>query len=171
MSALNLSGGLRGKSIFWIVAALGTVVDLVTKSVVFRMVDERGRIPIVEGFFYFSQAENPGGVFGLFAEWGGVLMAVRALALLVIFWFVLQADASQRMAIWAFGCLFAGALGNLWDNVFNDGHVRDWLQFFLLPPNRGEFPTFNVADILINVGVGLLLLHEFRAPKQKSPQG
>lgn len=168
MNALSL----RGKSVFWVVALVGVVLDLATKSLVFDWVDRAGRIEIIPGFFYFSQAENPGGVFGLFAEYGGVLMVVRGLALFVILWFVLQTEREHRLCIWAFGCLFAGALGNLWDNLFNNGHVRDFLQFFLLPPNRWEFPTFNVADVLINVGVGLLLLHEFRNARQKKlPQG
>lgn len=163
---------LKGKSVFWVVALLGTLLDLASKALVFRLVREHGgHIPVIEGFFYLAVAENPGGVFGLFADYGGVLMLVRAVALFIIVWFLLRTDRDHRLCIWAFGCLFAGALGNLYDNLFNHGRVRDWLQFFLLPPGRWEFPTFNVADILINVGVGLLLLHEFRIHRERRTVG
>lgn len=161
----------KGKQLFFLVAAIGVFLDLWTKSYIFeRIAQNRGSIPIIEGFFYFSHAENPGGVFGLFADYGGILMILRAVALFVILYFVMKTDATQRMAILAFGFLFAGAMGNLYDNLFNHGSVRDWLDFYLLPPHRWQFPTFNVADVMINVGVGLLILYEFRHGRKTQTQ-
>jgi len=54
----------------------------------------------------------------------------------------------------ALALVFGGALGNLWDRVFH-GTVTDFLQFFF---GSYEFPSFNAADTMINIGAGLLLI-------------
>ena len=54
----------------------------------------------------------------------------------------------------ALALVFGGALGNLWDRLFR-GTVTDFLQFIF---GSYEFPSFNVADSMITIGAGLLLI-------------
>jgi len=49
------------------------------------------------------------------------------------------------------GCLIGGALGNLFDR-FTRGRVTDFLDFTFI-----NFPVFNVSDMLIDAGIGLLI--------------
>ena len=58
----------------------------------------------------------------------------------------------------ALGFLAAGVSGNLYDRVFNDGSVRDFIDVYY---HSFHWPTFNVADILLCVGAGLLLISTF----------
>ena len=64
--------------------------------------------------------------------------------------------------MWAagLGLLLAGVSGNLTDRLLRDpGPLRGHVIDFLMLPN---WPVFNVADICINVGVGLILLQVLR---------
>lgn len=55
----------------------------------------------------------------------------------------------------AFTMIISGAIGNLIDRV-SLGYVRDFLYFILI-----DFPIFNIADILVVLGVGLLMVIMF----------
>ncbi len=157
-----------GKQLFWIFAIGGLLLDLFSKALVFDLIPEyNGKIPVIDGFFYLARVENPGGVFGFFGEYTKILTVIRAVALVLIVYFMSKVESSSKAVLIGFGALFAGAGGNLYDNLFHDGYfqpgtVRDWLDFYLYPPGRWHFPTFNIADVLINVGVWLLILQEFR---------
>lgn len=62
------------------------------------------------------------------------------------------------MARWALALILGGALGNLVDRV-RIGEVVDFLH---LSVSSVSWPIFNVADIAVSVGVGLLAIHLFR---------
>ena len=51
--------------------------------------------------------------------------------------------------------MISGGIGNLIDRVFRDGKVIDFLHFEFYP----TFPVFNVADIAVVTGAGLLILY------------
>ncbi len=64
-----------------------------------------------------------------------------------------------------FGMILSGAIGNLWDRIFHH-HVRDFIDVHL---GMGyHWPTFNIADSLICVGVGLVLYETLFTKKQGS---
>lgn len=164
--------GFEGKALFFAVAALGTVADLVTKGIAFGFV-ERERLgepyEVIPGFFYLDDVQNPGGVFGFGQGLTVPLAIARGVALLVILAFVRATPRAERLQQLCLGFLFAGALGNLYDNVTNAGKVRDWLDFYLLGGGRGHFPTFNVADSMICVGAFLLLAQGLFARRSPGP--
>ena len=54
----------------------------------------------------------------------------------------------------------AGITGNLYDRFFNDGMVRDFIDINL-QINDYHWPTFNVADSLLCIGVGLYVISSF----------
>ncbi|HKB17078.1 MAG TPA: signal peptidase II [Planctomycetota bacterium] len=163
--------GFGGKAFFFAVAALGTVADLVTKAMVFGFLGRRHGEPytVIPGFFYLDNVENPGGVFGLGKGLTVPLAVARGVALLVILAFVRGTPRTERLQHLCLGFLFAGALGNLYDNLTNAGQVRDWLDFYLLGGDRGHFPTFNVADSMICVGAFLLLAQGLFARRSPGP--
>lgn len=63
----------------------------------------------------------------------------------------------------AFGLILGGALGNLSDRLFR-GHHGEVVDFITLT----HWPTFNVADSSITIGVVLVILHSLR--RTKSPE-
>ena len=72
----------------------------------------------------------------------------------------------------ALGLLFGGIAGNLTDRLVpSRQHVIDFLRFYLTPRQGGEigFPAFNIADMAICLGVGLLILLSWQADSSRPP--
>lgn len=116
------------------------------------------------GWLAFMLSRNPGAAFGGFAEWPHLLVAGRVLAALFLAWLVLRAPARRPWFALALVLVFAGALGNLYDNLFLEatgghpyGRVRDFIDVYF-DVWKWHFPTFNFADSCITVGAVLLLL-------------
>jgi signal peptidase II len=82
-----------------------------------------------------------------------------------ILWFYKTFDKSGLFPDIAFGMILSGAIGNLWDRIFHH-HVRDFIDVHL---GLGyHWPTFNIADSLICVGVGLILYETLFTKKRGS---
>jgi signal peptidase II len=117
-----------------------------------------GPIGVIEGFFRFRLVFNTGASFSLLPN-AGQAIGVVAVAVIVLTW-VFVGHLDHRLDIAGVAIVMGGATGNFLDRLFRgdgflDGAVIDFLDFSF-------FPTFNVADIAINVGVGLLLIGALR---------
>lgn len=161
-------------AIFWPVAGLGTGLDLWTKGLAFTHVELGHSFHVIDGFFAITPALNDGAAFGIAAGRVPLLVGIALLALVVIVGVFLFASAGQRLVQLALGLFAAGVCGNLWDRLFNDGSVRDFIDVVYWPGRHWH--TFNVADTLLCVAVGLLMIAtlftgwscQTRAPQQKS---
>jgi signal peptidase II len=152
--------------IFWPLAILGTALDLWSKNAVFNRLEQRGGISVIDGFLRLVMAVNNGAAFGLFAGHPDWLIVVSAVALLVIFAVFLFGGNRQRLVQVALGLFAAGICGNLYDRIFNDGLVRDFIDVTLW--SGKHWPAFNVADSLLCVAVGLGIISCFWVPKRPS---
>ena len=112
-------------------------------SVVF--LDER--IAITESFFGLQRSFNEGIAFGV--DLGTYQEAIIIIALIII-GFVSFRSAKRVLEEVGFGLILGGGLANIIDRAI-DGYVTDMIQV-------GGFPIFNLADVCINVGIGLLLI-------------
>lgn len=143
---------LRKNGIFWIVALVGLILDQLTKYIVVQTFAEIGHtIPIWEEVFHLTYVINTGAAFSFFQ--GGVgwlrwLSLLVSLALICMAWWGPKLSEAEQMA---YGCILAGALGNGVDR-FLFGYVVDFLDFRWI-----NFPVFNLADVLINIGILILL--------------
>lgn len=175
--------GLAGKWWFWAPWPLLVALDLWSKAQVFAFLAERSpgvpeeaRQPYVvfDGAVRFELVTwgNTGTIWGLFQNGTAVLMVLRCVALVGLLWFVRTTSRAARVQLFVLSLVFAGAVGNLYDNfVRADRSVRDFLHFTGSWPWQWDFPAFNVADSCITVGaIGLFLLlwSEDRAPKEQT---
>ncbi len=166
------------------VAIIAAVValDRATKLYIQRAFSFSDIKPVIPGFFNIVHIENPGAAFGVLADsqslWRGVLLVgVSAIVMTVIgvmLWRPPRGRAPNTPLMrTALALVFGGALGNLWDRLFH-GTVTDFLQFFF---GSYEFPSFNAADTMINIGAGLLLIdlwltrHHQRTPQSGGELG
>lgn len=155
------SGGTRAPSylrVFLTVAAGLYLLDVGTKIWAVESLSGRGRVDLLGGWFGFHLTRNPGAAFSSGTSYTVALSCLAVAAVLVIAWL------SRRLgSLWwavGLGSLLAGVAGNLTDRILRSpgpmrGHVVDFLEL----PN---WPIFNVADICINVAVGVILLQAFR---------
>ena len=122
--------------------------------------DERVIIP---GFFKFVRWGNTGAAWSLFSG-NNSLLALVALVAIVALWRTRHHfDSHTLMGQVAFGLIFGGIAGNLFDRLIHH-EVVDFLRFYIVQRPTGlfeneiGFPAFNVADSAICTGVGLIFL-------------
>ncbi len=112
---------------------------------------------IIPGYFELRYSENPGSAFGLFRGLPGaryLLFAVGIAALFIVANILRRAKPDAMRLAMELGLLAGGALGNVIDRVLY-GRVTD---FVVWRYGMHEWPTFNIADAALVVGViGLIL--------------
>lgn len=149
----------------WAYALAGVIVvlDQLTKSWIVGLIEKNhGPIQVLP-IFRLTLVENAGISFGLLhadtpsGRWILVLLALAIVAALA-FW---VRTMTRPITALALGFVMGGAIGNNLVDRVRFGAVVDFLDFHPL------FPwVFNLADVAINVGVGLLLLDSFLLPKK-----
>jgi signal peptidase II len=121
--------------------------------------------PVVEGYWDWELAYNPGVAFSTFTSLAGragmqvILSLIAALALVGISVMALRTNPEERWKRAAFALIAGGALGNLVDRL-RDGGVTDFVRWRI---HEHRWPIFNVADAALLIGVALLLLDGMRA--------
>lgn len=115
-------------------------------------------VTVIDGFWDWRLSMNHGSAFGLFANSPGLariflslvgIGAVFAMALMMK-----KARNDQKILHWALALVVGGAIGNLIDRIYF-GVVTD---FVLWHYHAKEWPVFNVADVVLVVGVGLMFI-------------
>jgi signal peptidase II len=124
--------------------------------------EANGAIPVVHGFLYIVHVGNTGAAWSLFTGRSILLAAVAAAALVAIFLARKSLGLAGTHAQVCFGLLCGGIAGNLVDRVLR-GHVIDFLDFHF---GTYVYPTFNVADSAICVGVALYLLASLKPARR-----
>ncbi len=126
------------------------VVDQLVKHLVIGSMHLGESIPVIKGIFHITYVLNPGAAFGMLEHqrWAFILVAVTVILVAGIFYSKLKRE-SNLLQVGA-GLLLGGAVGNLVDRI-QTGLVVDFLDFRI-------WPVFNIADIAICVGAGILIL-------------
>ena len=105
----------------------------------------------------FALARNSGSAFSLFQSFTPVL-AVVAVIIIVILIRMLR-SASDRWTTIGLALVLGGALGNLADRLFRSpGFLRGEVVDFV---KVGWWPTFNIADAALTVGVVIIIVRSF----------
>lgn len=123
-----------------------------------------GHIAVIEGFFNLVNVGNTGAAWSLFSGRSTFLALLAVATLIAIFAWRRQLGLRLWPVQASFGLLCGGILGNLTDRLLH-GHVIDFLDFHF---GSYTYPTFNVADSGICVGVTIYLLHSLRQPAEPS---
>jgi signal peptidase II len=153
---------VRGKLLPFVLAAAPVVtLDQWTKAWIqasFQLFESRS---VVDGVLRITYIRNPGAAFGIFAHGfegfrNPFFLGVTALALAVILVVVRRLPPGRPWTAAALGLVFGGAVGNLIDRL-RWGEVVDFIDVFW---RNHHWPTFNVADSGITVGVAFLVLVE-----------
>ncbi|HHT9119508.1 MAG TPA: signal peptidase II [Candidatus Hypogeohydataceae bacterium YC41] len=129
----------------------GILLDQLSKWAAFKYLAV-SQVLELTSFFSLVLSRNKGGVFGLIQGANYLFILFSILALLLLVWVYEHSEKGRLSTDLALGCIFAGAVGNLVDRVVYD-YVRDFID---LHAGLRHWPTFNLADVLICVGVGLI---------------
>jgi len=145
------------------VALLCVGCDQAAKRVAAEVLKGTETLSFWGDMFRLTYAENSGAFLGLGGGWPEPLrwLAFTGAAIAVVVaslaWVASQTREPRHLwlAVWAMVLVAAGGAGNLVDRLIRDGRVIDFMNFGLGPVRTG---IFNIADVQIMVGLGLLLL-------------
>lgn len=129
------------------------ILDQLTKYFVLKYVGPFDVITILP-FFNIIYAENIGSAFSMFKSLGNTFFIVVASLAMVFVSVLLVKDRDNRLV---FSLVLGGAAGNLMDRIIR-GHVVDFLDVYA---GRYHWPTFNVADSALTIGIVLLVYKTF----------
>ncbi|HEY8087891.1 MAG TPA: signal peptidase II [Polyangiaceae bacterium] len=133
-----------------------------------------GTLEIWRNHITLLLAKNRGGAWGLLQSTKEdvrrpffLLVSVAAIAFIMTLYRRLQ--PRQHALKWGLPLVLGGALGNVFDRI-RYGHVIDFIDFHLVYKGiEHHWPTFNVADIAICVGVGLMAVDMFTSKRGPRP--
>ncbi|WP_295899310.1 signal peptidase II [uncultured Bdellovibrio sp.] len=159
------------KKYIWLVLISGILValDQVVKIYVHTHFHLGESVSVIPNFFNLTYVRNFGAAFGFLAESHPsfrelFFLSMPPIALVIILGILRGVKDTDTKQIIALASIFGGAIGNYIDRL-RFRYVIDFLDFHLY--NRWSWPAFNIADMAIVGGVGLLLLLMFIENKKK----
>ena len=146
---------------YFILSLLLVMLDQVTKLLIYGYIKPNNSI-IINDFFSLTHVHNYGAAFSFLADQSGwqryFLSGLSAIASIAIMIWMRRVAVNQVLKLSALSILLAGAVGNLIDRFFL-GFVIDFIDFHY---QTFYWPIFNVADILISIGVVLLIFSDLK---------
>lgn len=136
------------------------ILDQITKKWAISNLKGKPPIDVIRGFFDLRYVENPGAAWGIFGSVDDSIrkpffIAVSIIAILFIIYFFIKVKKEQRVLCVSISLILGGAFGNFYDRLLNS-YVVDFIHWFY---RDYHWPTFNIADSAITVGVILMIIH------------
>ena len=158
-----------GLSFLWL-SAVAFLLDLLTKYIVVQKFDLYESVNVLP-VFNLTYVRNYGAAFSFLADhdgWQKYFFILLEMGIsLMLAYFMKKNRADQTLQNAAYALIIGGALANMVDRVYN-GFVVDFFDFYW---DIYHYPVFNVADIAICIGAGLLALDAFKGDKNKQKSG
>lgn len=152
---------MRKREVLLIAAVV--VLDQLTKYAIEARLTLGQSIELIKGFFSLTYARNTGAAWSILSGQMTFFYIISAIALVFMTYFLLKTDKKEHLQRFALSLLIAGTLGNFIDRLMFQ-YVRDFLDFIIF---GYDFPIFNVADISLNVAIGLLILEAILEGRRK----
>ena len=137
--------------------------DQLSKYAIRSLFSETEAVSVLGDFFELRYIQNDGAAFSSFAGKQAFLIAVSIIAIIGAAFFLRKMKSEGAMFKVALLCIIAGGIGNLIDRFFL-GYVTDMLSFSIFPP------VFNIADIAVCLGCGILIIYVLFFMKDDKPE-
>lgn len=146
--------------IYAVIIAAVIVLDRIVKALVKSGFEPGDTVAVLGDFFHITYVQNRGVAFSMLYGHQTVIIILTAALLAAVLVFLIEFN-KKFPAVFNTGLALVcgGGLSNIVDRTLY-GYVVDMLDF-------GSFPVFNVADICICVGCGLMLLYALRSMKDE----
>ena len=149
----------RNRSNYILTAIVIFLLDQITKKVVTQGMVQHESISVIPNLLNITYIHNRGAVFGLgsnvtspYLSWGLSILSVVSLAIILVYF--LRLNVRNPRMYFGLSLVLGGAIGNLYDRL-RYGYVIDFIDLHWFDHH---WPFFNVADMSICIGVGLLLI-------------
>ncbi len=166
---------MNKRDIIWKIAYLAIaggvfMMDQATKAWAVRRLRFGDDLPIIQGFLNFAYAQNTGVAFSMLDDHGDMgrwgLSAVAIFAGALVLYFFWRTPRSDDRILGALALLLAGIAGNVTDRL-RLGFVVDFIDVQF---GSWHYPTFNVADMAIVAGAGLMIIDMFLSKRKQQAE-
>lgn len=138
--------------IYFVIVAGIILLDQIVKKIVVSNMYVGESIPLLEDFFHITYIHNKGAAFSLWEQQWILLIAFPAIVMVVgLVCLFIKRKTWDKLYLLSIALICGGGLGNLIDRIIQ-GYVVDMFDFRV-------FPVFNIADIFICIGCGLMLIY------------
>ena len=146
---------------YFIIIALVVAFDQLTKYLIKANMELESTIPLLDGVFHITYIQNYGAAFSILQNKTEFLIIMQLVVIAAVLFYLLKRRKQEHWGLLlSLSLIAAGGIGNLIDRAVN-GYVIDFLDFRI-------WPIFNVADISVCVGCGLLVLYVFLIEPKRS---
>ena len=129
------------------------LIDQITKLMISSNMELYDSIPVIKDFFWITHVQNTGAAWSILEGNMIFFYFITILALVGMYMFYKSSECDEISA-WGIAMMVGGTLGNFLDRLRLQ-YVVDFLDFNIF---GYDFPVFNVADIALCVGVGVIIL-------------
>jgi signal peptidase II len=136
------------------------IVDQISKIFIFKFIDYGSQLNIIScfNFFNITNIHNSGGIFGIYSNNNNIFLIIYIFFFIILFIFfyknIFSLNSNKKHA---FSLIIFGGLSNFFDRLFYK-FVIDFLDFGIYSI---RWPSFNIADTSICIGIIILLFDEF----------
>lgn len=150
--------GEKVKKNIYTITFIVLLLDQVIKNIILKTIEVGECITLIPNFFFFTNIKNTGGAWSILDSYPMILTVISFFCIIGLNYYLTKKNQFTRIEIIYLGLIMGGMLGNFIDRIIYDG-VVDFIGFQF---GSYQFPIFNIADITIVVGVGLILLEMIR---------
>ena len=140
----------------FLIAALCIGADQLTKYLAVAALYPDGSVDVIPGILRFTYVENRGAAFGSLSDERWIFLVFSTVLIIVLIGYTVWKKPAGWLERISIGLLIGGGIGNMIDRTLM-GYVVDFVDFRLI-----NFAVFNVADIFVCVGCGLMFLWLFK---------
>jgi signal peptidase II len=134
--------------LFWGGAFSVFILDQLTKFIVHRGLAPLQSLPLIKNILHLTYVQNRGAAFGFLYGQQVFLVSVALMVSALIYYYHLQLKPGNWLQV-PLGFILGGSVSNVLDRIFRH-YVVDFIDFRV-------WPVFNIADVMINIGVGWLI--------------
>lgn len=145
---------MKSRENIYKITAIILMLDQFIKILVNRYMDLGSSIKIIPNFFSLFYLKNTGAAFSILEDSTILLVIISAIVIVLLDRYIKKEKNFTKLSEIGLGLIMGGIFGNLIDRIIHHG-VIDYLSFRIFNYN---FPVFNLADMTIVIGVGLLLI-------------
>jgi len=145
-------------------ASFLVVLDQITKIIVIQYIPKHEVIPVIKGLFNLTYITNRGAAWGIMSGKGHLLLGISIAVLVMVIYFLRSLTEGCIERYFALFMIMSGIIGNSIDRLWRQ-EVVDFLDFYV---RDNHWPSFNVADSAITIGVMIYIISSlFRKPLKK----
>ena len=147
-----------------LILSLTILLDQLTKYIAFIVLFKEKQVLIINHYLNFRPVWNDGISFGMLQGYGNFgRVAFIILALIISLWIIIYSKRLNTIGFIGYNMIAGGAIGNVIDRVIH-GKVIDFIDVHY---KEYHWPTFNIADSFIFIGVLLFIYSELIVSKGK----